>query len=626
MKFKLTLLLLLTFTVTCLAQDYLETLPTYKNFTSFQGKPLSDKFSNIESVKVVYDLSTQKLYFFNSTKIELHYEFVTNYLSYSIDLSNFNERNYGSSAANRDFLLGNLNHIKNTDKWIFELAASDHMSIDQTIFLFNKVVNATFIGQKLKFYLNNREKQDWFAQSKFHIPCVTSEYIFNEMHYQNIVSGQTVGILKKYTLAELETQTPQWNEIIIVDGTPQILPQCKAIIVSELQTPLSHLIILGHNRKIPIMAFTKIANDKKIAALLNKKVQLKISIDTFDIAVTAKKISLPAVKKTKKLSSDATLKTIVDLNKITKNGANAIGSKAQNLSYLIAIGKKSNFKTPENALAIPFYFYLNHLKQKSIASVIDILLQSTKKDSVLWVNEQLKKIRTAIKEAKVDEQLLLQLNQKLSTQTDYKNFRFRSSTNAEDIDGFNGAGLYESKTGILHDTKKSFEKAIKQVWASAWNESSYWERNYFGIDQKSIAMGILVHRAFPDELANGVVVSTNLTRGDFPGMTVNVQIGENSVVKPEKNVVCEQFTVYDFNQNKVGKLLDVDYSSQSNLNQNQPILSVQEIENLYRSIQKIQYSMARYWSKNSYRPIDVEFKIVGAKRDLYIKQVRLYND
>ena len=608
------------------AQDYVAALPDYQAYQKLKGKPLSDKFSNIESVKVVYDLSTKKLYFFNSTKIELHYEFVTNYLGYSIDLGVFNERNYSNSVTNRDFLLGNLNHIKNTDKWIFELAASDHMQNQQLEFLFKQVADATFIKQNLKFYLNNREKLDWFEQSKFTIPCVTSDYIFNELKYQNVVSGKTVGILKKYTLHELKTQTPKWNEIIIVDGTPETLPNCKAILINELQTPLSHLILLGQNRKIPIMAYTKILTDAKITNLINTKVQLNISIDTFTIAATDKKILPKLVTKLRKLPFDTSVTTLVDLGKINKNGVTYIGSKAQNLSYLIAISKKNKFKTPENALAIPFYYYINHIQKKPVATLIQTLMQRQKKDSVAWINEQLKKIRTAIKQEPIDPQLLAQLNQKLGAQSSFKNFRFRSSTNAEDIENFNGAGLYESKTGILNDEKKSFEKAIKQVWASVWNESSYWERAYFGIDQTTIAMGILVHRAFPDELANGVVISKNLTRSDFPGMTINVQIGENSVVKPEKNVTCEQFTVYDFDETDMKKQLEIDYSSQSNLNDNKPILSATEIEYLYHSIKKIQRELAKFWSKKYYRPIDVEFKIVGDKRDLYIKQVRVYND
>lgn len=194
------------------------------------------------------------------------------------------------------------------------------------------------------------------------------------------------------------------------------------------------------------------------------------------------------------------------------------------------------------------------------------------------------------------------------------------------MDDFNGAGLYDSKTGIMGDSIKTFEKAIKQVWASAWNESSYMERELFGIDQQSIAMGVLVHRSFPDELANGVIITKNIFRENFSGITVNIQKGENSVVKPAKGEVCEQFVIYHFNTGTDTDDFDVDYTSNSNLNNNEPLLTRKEIGNLFLVSKKIESKMYRYWRKNLFHPVDIEFKIVGANRDLYIKQVRPFNE
>ena len=420
--------LFILFSTNLFSQDYKESLPTYDDYKKYCGKPLTDKFSNIESVKVVYDLSSKKLYFFDSKKIELHYLFVNNFLNYDLDLQSFNARNYGSSETERDFLLGNLNHIKGSEKWIFELAASDHMTVNQIQFLYNLISKNTFIDNKLKFYLNNREKLDWQNEGKFKIPCVSSEYIFNDLSFQQVVEGETVGILKKYSLKDLETITPKWNEIIVVDGTPEILPSVKAIIVSELQTPLSHLIILGKNRKIPIMAYTKVMTDLKFKAFENEKVSLKIAVDTFFIAKTDKKIIENKIAKKKQLQLNLTVKNLVDLSKINKKGASFMGSKAQNLSYLIAIAKgNTNFKVPENAWGIPFYFYKEHVsKNKEILNLISELLKYPHKDSINWKNNQLKKIRNAIKLAPINQDLITKLNLELGKQSQFKNFRFRS--------------------------------------------------------------------------------------------------------------------------------------------------------------------------------------------------------
>ncbi|OXA97986.1 pyruvate, phosphate dikinase [Flavobacterium oncorhynchi] len=607
------------------AQKHSSTLSDYEAFKAFRGKPLSDKFSNIESVKVIYDLRKQKMYYFNSTLIPLHYDFALNYLHYNQDLEVFNNENYSNTQKDRDFLLGNLNHIKGTDKWIFELAASDRMPIPLIERFFNLVINSTFIGKKLKFYLNNPEQMEWFQQNKFKIPCVKSDYIFNELTYQEVVSGSNIGILKQYKIKDLERIKPNSNEIVILDGTPDVLPNVRGIIVNELQTPLSHLVLLGKNRKIPIMAYTKVFKDTNINKLLSKKVELKIEVDTFFIKETDKKIVEKVNSKKKELTIDNTVTDLVDLSKIPKKGVNYIGSKAQNMAYLIAVSKEIPFKTPENAHAIPFYFYTKHIQKESISPLISELLTSTKKDSAIWVNKQLKKIRDAIKKEPVDPLLIAKLNETFKN-AQFKNFRFRSSTNAEDLDDFNGAGLYDSKTGILGDSIKTFEKAIKQVWASVWNEASYNERELFGIDQHNIAMGILVHRSFPDELANGVIITKNIFRENFPGITVNIQKGENSVVKPEKGEICEQFVAYHFNSGTNDDDFDIDYTSISNLNNNEPLLSRKEMSRLFLVSSKIEEKMYRYWRKNTYHPVDIEFKIVGENRDLYIKQVRPFNE
>lgn len=607
------------------SQTYVHSIPDYKTYKALKGKPLSDKFSNIESVKIIFDVKKKKLYFFNSTLIEFHYQFVTHYLGYTKDLNQFNVDNYSKTEAGRDFLLGNLNHIKGSEKWIFELAASDHMPIAMLENFFYLIKAKTFIGSKLKFYLNNRTKVDAFNQNKFKIPCVTSDYIFNDVNYQEVVGGNCIGILRQYSVRDLEKNQPKADEIILLDGTPDLLPNVKGIIVNELQTPLSHLVILGKNRKIPIIAYTKSGSDQRLKKLLNKKVEFKAAIDTFYIKESSKKIVSKKTAKKKNLVVDNTVTGLVDLSKIPKNGVNYIGAKAQNMAYLIATTKLFPFKTPENACAIPFSYYNKHIQKKKVAQLITELLNYPHKDSVLWINRQLKKIRKAIKEEKIDPSLIAKLNQKLRTQNEFKNFRFRSSTNAEDIEGFNGAGLYESKTGILNDSVKSFEKAIKEVWASAWNESSYWERELFGINQKNIAMGVLVHRSFPNEIANGVIISKNVYRENFPGITVNVQKGENSVVKPKKGEVCEQFTVYDFNPlDGQSKDFDVDYTSNSNLNNNKPILTSREINKIYKACKRIEAEMYRYWKRAT--AVDIEFKIVGEDRELYIKQVRPYND
>ena len=159
------------------------------------------------------------------------------------------------------------------------------------------------------------------------------------------------------------------------------------------------------------------------------------------------------------------------------------------------------------------------------------------------ITNTLKKIRKEIKQKDINPELIKAVNEKIGS-TDFSQFRFRSSTNAEDAKGFSGAGLYTSKTGILNHEKKSFEKAIKNVWASLWSYEAYSEREYYHINHKDVYMGILAHRAFPNEEVNGVAITKNLYRPDNFGFVINAQLGNENVVKPKQGTICDQFICY----------------------------------------------------------------------------------
>ena len=66
--------------------------------------------------------------------------------------------------------------------------------------------------------------------------------------------------------------------------------------------------------------------------------------------------------------------------------------------------------------------------------------------------------------------------QKINYFDQFESFRFRSSTNAEDLENFNGAGLYDSKAAKKNHKTKTIDAAIKEVWASLWNFRAFNER------------------------------------------------------------------------------------------------------------------------------------------------------
>ena len=75
---------------------------------------------------------------------------------------------------------------------------------------------------------------------------------------------------------------------------------------------------------------------------------------------------------------------------------------------------------------------------------------------------------------------------------------------------------------------RPMDEAMKKVWASLWSYGAYMERQYFGINQRTVYMGILVHRSFPEEQINGVAITKNLYRDSYFGYVVNAQKGKRT--------------------------------------------------------------------------------------------------
>lgn len=620
--------LFLTLSFLSYSQDnYVHSIIKKQQFLNLAGKPLTDKFTNMKSVKVVYDYGAKKMYFFNSTRYTYHYDFCVQVLGYSQEIGEFNKESYNPTNK-RTYLLANINYLEDSDDWVMELAASDEMNAGLINFFFNEVNKNVFFKDKLKFYLNSPHVIGLHSKKALKIPAVFSDFIFKRITEQSIENASNVGILKKYDLQKKQDFNPKSDEIIIINTTPEFIPTVRGIIITELQTPLSHLVLLAKNRNIPVYVDTKVWEKQSVNNLLGKKVELITKENSYSLKASQKPIPSKKAVKEIILKRDLSVTNLVDLETTTPlNIVNSIGSKATNLGLLKQIQKElKSYKTPEYAFAIPFYYFDQHIKDNHFQDKINALYEIPK-DSVKLLEKELKAFRKTVKNSKVNPELLKKIEEKLNAQNDFKNFRFRSSTNAEDMEGFNGAGLYDSKTAIIGDTEKTVEKAILEVWSSFWNFRAFQERDLFGINHESCAMGVLVHRSFPDEKANGVLVTRNLYRDRYAGITVNVQLGEESVVKPEPGVTCDEFYCHNFNG--FGSFV-VDYRSTSSLNSGKPILTETEIKKLFDISPVLERKLYLLWqkrkmAKRSY-PLDIEFKYLGDEKQLYIKQARAYMD
>lgn len=609
---------------------YLHELANKNDFTLLCGSPLSNKYGGVDAIKVVYDINTDKIYYLNSKNYKYHHGFCSVKLGYNKGLEHFNDHNYAVNSDQRIYLLGNINYYREQEKYIMDLSPADLIQVKDIEILFQKIKASVFF-KKFTLLLNTSRLIK--LTDKFKIPTITPEEIYKGLNYQSIGLSTCYGTVRFVTLKDLKKNHYSENDILVLEQTPNMIPLVAGIITSEFQTPLSHLSILGRNRGIPIMAVKEAFKNKTLLAYKDKFVRYDVSKNSYSIRkvpkanyVDMKLNRLPKIN----LKRDLNVDTLVSFEKLSKVSAKSVGNKARNFAVLHHLSKKAAFKVPESSFAIPFYFYEKHLKSSKAGILIEQLLLDlkTKSDSIN-LKKRLKKIRKTISKAPIDLKLITDVNEKIKQLGNYKKFRFRSSTNAEDMEGFGGAGLYTSKTGIVGDTTKTIEKAIKKVWASLWNIQAFNERTYFRMDQEKVAMGILVHRSFPNEIANGVAITKNIYRESRLGFVINVQVGNESVVDPKPGVVCDQIICYEGGRNKIYTEKDiVEVITKSSLNNNKLIMSDEEIIHLVKQLEIIK---KYYYNRDSFRDydaygLDIEFKLEEGSRNLYLKQVRYYND
>ena len=172
-----------------------------------------------------------------------------------------------------------------------------------------------------------------------------------------------------------------------------------------------------------------------------------------------------------------------------KGATQAFGGKAAHYS---ALSRIESVPSPK-AFAIPVFYYTQFMQQNGFdAQVAALLADDAFQNDAGERDRQLAALREAMQVAPVDAQFEAALLDKLATDYPGIRMRFRSSTNAEDLDGFTGAGLYTSRSGDPDDPTRPVLDAVRAVWASIWNFRAFEERTYRSIDHTAVGMARLL--------------------------------------------------------------------------------------------------------------------------------------
>lgn len=511
------------------------------------------------------------MYFVNSKKFPLHFDFCRDKLGYNKTQKIFNQEQYGFSKA-RMYILFSVNYYVSCGKYTIEYFAGDQVTIEQIEDMYNRVESRVYFGGDLYFMPTSQVMDQKTKELVGKIPVISSNVIFSGQNYQALNIEKGYGYLRKIDVEEIDNVYLSRHEIVLTNGVPNNISVVSGIITTDFQTPLSHINVLSRNRCTPNMALRDGWTNPYLSKFVNKLVFFHVKSDTFVIYETnlqeAEKFW--AKKEPKDIISppcnDYT-PGLFEMSELDHGSISLVGAKVANFAEMTKIQMPYNIDpipVPEGAFAIPFFYYRLHIMENSLDTVIDNMLKDLNFNSDIAIRKnRLNALRSKIKDAPINRDFLNMVINKVKSNNIWIRMRFRSSTNAEDLKGFNGAGLYDSKTGDLKDIDKPIDKAIKKVWASLWNFRAYEEREYFKIVHKNTAMVIMVHRSFPDEIANGVAITRNIMNPNLYGYTINVQVGEISIVFPPKGVICDQMVFYTFHNDDPYKNPAIEYISHS---------------------------------------------------------------
>ncbi len=624
--------------------DSLPELGCLSDFERSAAEPTDSSLPGARSVKTVVDrVDDSRLYFINTDEYPLHYEFALEHLSATGDLplvpsqAEFNDNYF---TAQRRFYLGAVTYYEGPDVWAYEISPYDTASAEMIIEQFDLVRNAAYFGSELAFHPSGDAVERLIEELEGEIPIVTTDEIYQGTDYQALNLGTSCGRLVFLTEAELATTHISYQDIVVLDAVPNDISVAQGIITAEFQTPLSHVNVLSQNRGTPNMGLRGVFDSEEFRELEGEWVQLTVgafdySIEAIDAAEAEDCIIQPEPIDVTPMNLDVTeladIETLYDpdselsLRDQVSMNVPAYGGKASHYGPLAHIEEANAPK----AFAIPVYYYNQFMVENGFADQLSDLLADDEFMTDASVRDTaLETLREDMLVAPINEDFLTLVTDKIETDYPGVRMRFRSSTNAEDLGDFTGAGLYTSKSGEIGDLEDPIEDAIREVWSSVWYFRAFEERQYNGIDHQAVGMALLVHRSFPDEDANGVAVTANPfdATGVEPGFYVNVQKGEASVVQPDRGITTDQFIYYYNLQGQPSVFLE-----HSNLiPEGETVLTTEQTHQLGVALEAIhQFFYPAYGaqSESGWYAMDTEFKFDaedGEEPILYVKQARPY--
>ncbi len=502
---------------------------------------LSTPIRDAEMSKFVINIKNNNVYFIDANVFTLHKDFVLGYLlklPYNAEnIKSFN-RNY--STQKPDFILGYITHYPNMNEWAFSFWEGDKIQAQQI----NDVaehLKQHFKIASLKFRPDSSYQERVALQlNKKRITVIKNKQLYKSMPFQAFNTGKAIG---KLTIVPSSTHLEDLqfnpNEIVILQQSYPDISPVSGIITTQFSTPLSHVNLRARAWNIPNATLKTAVQD--FSHLNGQWVKLEVNEQKLTLVKASEEETLNSQRSEQEkkhvslAKSDVHYKTLDTLNEIRLKDVGHFGAKTVHLGEM----KQAGLPVPQG-FGIPFYYYQLHMHTNGLDKKLEALLNDPNFKDPTWRKSKLLDLQSAIRQAPIDAKVLSMIDQRWKSTLENAPVFARSSTNAEDLARFNGAGLYDTVPNIKSLPK--LEEAIKQVWASLWNKRAVDEREYFGIPHTQVYAGVLIQVGI-NASAAGVLLTTDIWSHQPETYTINAKWGLGMrVVEGQK--IAEQI-LYD---------------------------------------------------------------------------------
>ena len=352
--------------------------------------------------------------------------------------------------------------------------------------------------------------------------CIRDRYA--DAPYRALNTGEATGLLRivppgtPYDVLDVGM-----SDVVLLQTNYADLPPVAGILSTVFTTPLSHVNLRATSWGVPNAGFKQAATayvnlDGQLVHLSVTPGEHELRLATDDErrlfeteAAASRDVSVP--------TADLSVTALTRLHRLRRRDVSAYGAKAANLGE---VAGRLRLKVP-HGVALPFSAYTTHLQTHGLDTALDSVLADPRfVTDRLWTQDALSGWRDRVRQAPMSTELLDEVMSEV-TRLGGGGMFVRSSTNAEDLPGFNGAGLYDTVPNVVG--RPAMERAVKQVWASLYNDVAVLERQRFGVDQRQVHAGVLVQVGV-NATAAGVLVTKNLyDPQDDHTFTINAKKG-----------------------------------------------------------------------------------------------------